>query len=210
MGSLRKNYIQTTAQQSSSDDNILSLTRSEDNLDQKKGHDRHFAKGMRNDLLDFLNQQSVGYEEVFIMDPYFCKRSLEIVRDMILSYNRVPSFKILKCKSGNEDNEEDNIVKVVSSTECLWDIKLFSTLKDKTFHNRYLVFRKSSPEKGDRGVKIFVLSDSYYKITESELDIVYQTDDESAYSTIIRYETAHCKPNTDKQIYPLVGGENAK
>jgi len=35
---------------------------------------KHFTKGMYNCLLSFLYSQSIGYEEAFIMDPYFCIR----------------------------------------------------------------------------------------------------------------------------------------
>lgn len=180
----------------------------------KVGYDKHFKVGMYNDLLSFLYSQSIGYDEAFIMDPYFCKRSLEVVRDFILRYrnfsNVPPSFKILKCAGNNHDNEDSAIPKGISETECLKieNIQVFSTLANKTFHSRYLIFRKNDTEKGDAGVKIFVLSDSYYKVRESELDIVYQTDYEPAYTTISRYETDHCMPDTNKQIYPR--RQNAK
>jgi hypothetical protein len=175
-------------------------------------HDKHFKKGMYLDLISFLHSESIGFEEVFIMDPYFCIRSLEVVKDWINYYfdsNNAPHFKILKCKGQNVDNGDKSIKMAIDNDKCLKtkNIQIFDTLGE-IFHSRYLIFRKNDPEKGDVGVKIFVISDSYYKIKESELDMVNQTDYESAYTTISRYERDHCKLDTNKQIYP--GRQNAK
>jgi len=124
-------------------------------------------------------------------------------------FNKLPNFKILKCAGNNNDNEDNTILKTIDKTKCLREnIYVFSTLTNKTFHSRYLIFRKNEPEKGDSGVKIFVISDSYYKVKESELDIVCQTDYERAYKSISKYEADHCKLNTNKQIYPR--RQNAK
>ena len=161
----------------------------------------HFVKEVFNEqrLLKFLEEQSSGFTDVVIIDPYWEIDSMKIVHN-IIKQNSSSIFKdliILKCKKNHDENDTTRIEEYIyENSNELKNIRIIDTQAKDSFHNRYLIFGYIEKEvKRMCSERVFVLSDSLCSITKPakarniherrrELDIAYQSDFHNVQKTV--------------------------
>jgi hypothetical protein len=165
------------------------------NLPTKDPKSQHIVKDIYDEqrLLEFLEEQSSGFADVVIIDPYWEIDSMKIVHNIIRHYSSsiFRNLIILKCKKQNDNNDTSKIeIYKDENRDELENIRIFDTQTKDSFHNRYLVFgyiEKEQEIKKMVSERVFVLSDSLCSITKPakaknlfdrrrELDIAYQSD----------------------------------